>query len=364
MQARVRCAQQHAVRRRRSLDHVETIGEHRLRGRRLVALEQRGGENRREYAGDDTAPPGVALGVDQRRAQRCLGLVRVAVPQVADGDDHSSQREAEHQSLALQSGRQVGFEPAHVVGVAGEERQQCPVVRIRDRVDGILEIRRRIFPPGEHRRGNAGAIGERGGARADQRGLELCLRRYIRVVRDLARDLQRPHRAIAQRHDPTRFDPQLDAGGEGVAGQALEPFARLAQLALANETPQGALGEGLRERVVAGGQRMPARVVKALAAGKPVRRAPVQRLLFRRRQASRIARAGSRGPAGAAGSSRAFRRRSGSVCRLISWSMKAAAEALPVTASHNSGSIWSRIAMRVRNSATGVASREYNDSMK
>ena len=44
--------------------------------------------------------------------------------------------------------------------------------------------------------------------------------------------------------------------------------------------------------------------------------------------------------------------------------MKAAAEALPVTASHNSGSIWSRIAMRVRNSATGVASREYNDSMK
>ena len=85
---------QHRVRQRRALDDVQAIGEQRLRGGGLVALEQRRRHDRREHARDDTAAPGAALGVRQRGAHRRLGLVRVAVPQVAHADEHAPERSA------------------------------------------------------------------------------------------------------------------------------------------------------------------------------------------------------------------------------------------------------------------------------
>ena len=143
----------------------------------------------------------------------------------------------------------------------------------------------------------------------------------IGVARKRARDLQRLRRTIAERHDPARGDAQVDVPGEVLVGHALQPFPGFGQHALLGEIEQAALGVGLRQRVLAGSQRVPARVVKALPPRDTSRRRAGASPAAPAGAAARTGRAGNRVPARAAGPSRAFRRRSGSAFRASSCSM-------------------------------------------
>ena len=158
-----------------------------------------------------------------------------SVPQMASADDRAPDGEGKKQRLVLRSHGRVGFELAHLVGVASHRAPASPGCShtrphgpdpLGPLVDLSIGRARpgRLPGGGQSRRHTRRSAPLRIGSAARRRG-----RARVRSRSPALR------RAITERHDPAGNYPQLDVVGDGLLGHPLEPFAGLAQLALLGE---------------------------------------------------------------------------------------------------------------------------------
>ena len=179
-------AEQHRLGQAAALEHVEPVGQQRRRPRRAVALPQRGGEQRRQHAGERAAPAEVALGARQRRPQQLLGQQHLAFPQVGQADDEVAPAAEVAERRAVLAARRLLLAQARQRRLAVEQRAERRAVGVHLQQQRIGQ-RRRPAPRGRAARRSGRGRRRRPPRRSGSARIRSAARRRRRAARGCAR---------------------------------------------------------------------------------------------------------------------------------------------------------------------------------
>ena len=211
------------IRETHALDDVEAIGQQRLRGVWLVALQQCAREHGGIQAGDRPPTTGGSLGIDERRPERGLRPVRIAIPHVADADQRPVQGERQAQRIRTREFGQLRANLSRAFRVAGLYRQHRLHICTGHLEQRLIRNQRQGRSAGEHIRKQPDAVGIGGGPTGHARGDQDGACRRLRVVHRLPRDGECFFVAVAQSHDPGRDQVQFPVAGDDVGRNAIKP---------------------------------------------------------------------------------------------------------------------------------------------
>ena len=272
---------QDGVGKTRAFDHVQPVGQQGRCGQRLVAFPQAGRKHGRVQAGDLTAAARRPFGLGDCRPKHGLGLEHVAVPEMAQAEQHRPEREREARGAPVRRPFRQREDATHGIGLPGVQAQVRHGVAISERPHRFGDVGGKLRPTQEQIGYQAELVGVTGGARRHQGGDELRLVVDRRIVQHVPGDAESLGIAFAQRHRPGGDQAQVHVRRDHRVRNAFQPGLRFSDLALAAQDPQRLRGISLRQRLVARRQRVRSRFGELFAVGEPATGPPVQLALLR-----------------------------------------------------------------------------------
>ena len=266
-------AEQHRLGQAAALEHVEPVGQQGRGLVGLVALPHRGGQQRRQHAGERAAPAEVALGARQRRAQQVLGQQHLAFPQVGQADDEVAPavEVAERRARARRAAPAAGAgapAPARPRAACGRPSGWRAPAAAADRAaaascaQGSCSSAKRSGSSAK----TAAPLRISAHSQRSASSTPGCAR--MRSTRRLG--LLVP---LAQRQRPGRGQQQARPAVELVGRQPRQPVEHRALAAARHQRfVQAALGQVVGRLALAGGQRVPRRRFEQAVLGQPRRR--------------------------------------------------------------------------------------------